>query len=369
MAFVKEESQDFRIEEVFSLKPEDPQEQTGTSKERTRRYRERLNQDEARREEILRERRRKYQEKKARGEIKPRHISSLPKQKRDRLREVWRNTARRRKMRKDLEADLDEKPPSPEQLEMSHDSPSPQAAHRLPSTHAQSNGGLGETHQHKVQAEMRRLRKENKRLQAELERMRKASRKMRVRMRRWNKVKKAVRLLKKAAAEKKQNVIAFLSRDENSRLLAGEETHKMQRRLLTKTLLELHADYNETCAPEHCISYRQFASYRPRYITEAAMHRDQEQEEESEPEVLQLGRFIIVKYDDKRCVGQIVEIQGEEIQVNCMAQHGDKNAFQWPEKEERVSCSRSDITGAISEPYGRAAKLADLDWLMFISTT
>lgn len=49
----------------------------------------------------------------------------------------------------------------------------------------------------------------------------------------------------------------------------------MQRRVLTKTLLELHADCNKICIPGHCMSYRQFARYRPKYITEAkACHRN-----------------------------------------------------------------------------------------------
>ncbi|KAG7484333.1 hypothetical protein MATL_G00048200 [Megalops atlanticus] len=77
------------------------------SKERTRRYRERLNQDETRREEILRERRRKYHEKKAKGEIQPQNINCLPKQKREKLHEQWRKTkARSRKREKDLAAIL-----------------------------------------------------------------------------------------------------------------------------------------------------------------------------------------------------------------------------------------------------------------------
>ena len=64
----------------------------------------------------------RYQEKKARGEIKSRNIGSLPKQKQHGLREVWRNRkARNRKMKKDLDVILNETPPSPEQLDVSHD--------------------------------------------------------------------------------------------------------------------------------------------------------------------------------------------------------------------------------------------------------
>ncbi|KAK2864889.1 hypothetical protein Q7C36_004043 [Tachysurus vachellii] len=110
-------------------------------------------------------------------------------------------------MKKDLAAILDKTPPSPEQLDMSHDGasslvhgspahdspiPSPQAtilsttsppAQRLPSTnapiaHLQSNSGHGKTHQNKL---LYKLQKENKKLQAELDHMRKANSKMRER--------------------------------------------------------------------------------------------------------------------------------------------------------------------------------------------
>ncbi|CAM4637419.1 unnamed protein product [Leuciscus chuanchicus] len=92
----------------------------GMSKERTRRYRERLAQDEARHEEILRERRRKYQEKKAKGEIQPQNITSLPKHKRAKLREEWKKIkARNRKKKKNLAAILDITPSSPEELDVS----------------------------------------------------------------------------------------------------------------------------------------------------------------------------------------------------------------------------------------------------------
>ena len=53
---------------------------------------------------------------------------------------------------------------------------------------------------------------------------------------------------------------------------------------------------------------------------------------ESDQDVLEVGKFIIVKYDEKQYVGQVLNIQGEEIQVNCMVQYGKKNAFQWPDK-------------------------------------
>ena len=41
----------------------------------------------------------------------------------------------------------------------------------------------------------------------------------------------------------------------------------------------------------------------------------QDEDDEGDQDVLEVGRFIIVKYDEKRYVGQILDIQGEEIQA------------------------------------------------------
>lgn len=47
------------------------------------------------------------------------------------------------------------------------------------------------------------------------------------------------------------------------------------------------------------------------------------------------GQFIIVKYDDKPYIGQIMGIHGAgELQVNCMQQLGKKKAFVWPKKTD-----------------------------------
>jgi len=77
---------------------------------------------------------------------------------------------------------------------------------------------------------------------------------------------------------------------------------------------------------------------------------DQDEDDEGDQDVLEVGKFIIVKYDEKRYVGQISDIQGEDIQVNCMVQHGQKNTFQWPDKDDRIYYSRTNIIGGISEP-------------------
>ncbi|KAK7149366.1 hypothetical protein R3I94_008877 [Phoxinus phoxinus] len=148
------------------------------SKERTRRYRERLAQDEARHEEILRERRRKYQEKKAKGEIQPHNITSLPKLKRAKLREKWKKTkARNRKKEEDLAAILDISPPSPEELDVSfspvHLSPAHGSISPIPSPPQKVCPP-------KLTAKIKRLERENKELKAMLDGMKKANSKMRV---------------------------------------------------------------------------------------------------------------------------------------------------------------------------------------------
>ena len=49
----------------------------------------------------------------------------------------------------------------------------------------------------------------------------------------------------------------------------GQKNNKMQRRVLTKTLSELHSKYNQASSVTQQMSYRQFACYRPKHITEA----------------------------------------------------------------------------------------------------
>ena len=76
---------------------------------------------------------------------------------------------------------------------------------------------------------------------------------------------KKVNLKKKVT--RREKVSAFLSRDENSRQLAGKKDTitrnkvKLQRRILCRTLKELHGVYNTEVAKEDSISYRQFSSY------------------------------------------------------------------------------------------------------------
>ncbi|XP_067233683.1 uncharacterized protein [Chanodichthys erythropterus] len=237
------------------------------SKERTRRYRERLAQDEARHEEILRERRRKYQEKKAKGEIQPRNITSLPKHKRAKLREQWKKTkARNRKKKEDLAAILDITPPSPEALDVSFSPVNLSPAHGSISPIPSPPERVCPP---KLTAKIKRLERENKKLKAMLDGMKKANSKMRIQKHRWNKAKKARQptlrsSTKRAATQKKQQVTNFLSRDENSRLLAGKRDTVGRK----NNKIQLHSEYNQESSFTMQMSYRQFARYRPKHITE-----------------------------------------------------------------------------------------------------
>lgn len=73
-------------------------------------------------------------------------------------------------------------------------------------------------------------------------------------------------------------VIAFLIGDENSRLLSGkkdtvaQKKKKFQRRILTKSLKELHAENNSEVNGTLSLSYRQFLRLRPFYTTESKAH-------------------------------------------------------------------------------------------------
>lgn len=39
------------------------------------------------------------------------------------------------------------------------------------------------------------------------------------------------------------------------------------------------------------------------------------------------GKFILVIYESKPFVGQVVQVVGEELEVSCMRQPGEKNVF------------------------------------------
>lgn len=82
------------------------------------------------------------------------------------------------------------------------------------------------------------------------------------------------------------------------------------------------------------------------------------------------GKMVIVSYDKKPFVGQVLKIIGEEIEVSCMQQSGTKNCFIWPQTRDVLFYFQSDIIAGISEPEpstSRSSRLSSEDWERFIS--
>ncbi|KAK1875721.1 Isopentenyl phosphate kinase [Dissostichus eleginoides] len=83
------------------------------------------------------------------------------------------------------------------------------------------------------------------------------------------------------------------------------------------------------------------------------------------------GKFVIVPYDELPYVGQVLKVVGEELQVSCMRQSGDKNLFMWPQTPDVIFYFRKDIHAAISDPEpatSRFSKLTCQDWVKFRNT-
>ncbi|KAF3860135.1 hypothetical protein F7725_000390 [Dissostichus mawsoni] len=80
-----------------------------------------------------------------------------------------------------------------------------------------------------------------------------------------------------------------------------------------------------------------------------------------------VGKFVIVSYDNKLFVGQITKLLLDNIEINCMVQHGKRNVFKWPNKPDCIFYHRKHIASVISkpEPNQRAAQLTKYDWLLF----
>ncbi|KAG5839968.1 hypothetical protein ANANG_G00211060 [Anguilla anguilla] len=79
---------------------------------------------------------------------------------------------------------------------------------------------------------------------------------------------------KKLAPERKEKVLKFLCRDEINRMLPGKKDtitknkQKVQRRVLSHCLSELHSQCNAEVGGPHSLQCRQFVHYWPFYITE-----------------------------------------------------------------------------------------------------
>lgn len=82
------------------------------------------------------------------------------------------------------------------------------------------------------------------------------------------------------AIQRKERVVDFLCRDENSRLLAGRKDtvtknkNKQQRRVLVKPLTELNLQYNSEVQKSHRLSYRQFVLYCPFFVIQPKLSKE-----------------------------------------------------------------------------------------------
>lgn len=78
------------------------------------------------------------------------------------------------------------------------------------------------------------------------------------------------------------------------------------------------------------------------------------------------GKFVVVLYDGKPIVGQVLGAESDELEVNCMHQCGTgKNAFVWPETPDKLFYFTSDVKAIVSEPEPltlRKSKLTTADW-------
>ncbi|KAF3844210.1 hypothetical protein F7725_013551, partial [Dissostichus mawsoni] len=83
------------------------------------------------------------------------------------------------------------------------------------------------------------------------------------------------------------------------------------------------------------------------------------------PRLNQRGKFIVVNYEGKPFVGQIVQVVGDEIEVSCMKQLSAKNVFTWPHPPDLLFYYESDVLFMISEPEpvnSRHSQLTTEDW-------
>ncbi|CAL8376187.1 unnamed protein product [Arctogadus glacialis] len=264
-----------------------------TGAERTQRYREILNGDPEKREEVLRKRRERYKEKKRKGELTTFRVNSLPPSQIKKLRESWRKAQLKYKtQKKKLNAVMNLTPPSPEmsfnnEMEIQPDPLPLQCSTPKNHTAAQNQESPSvsplpspsRAEIEKLKIKLRRQKNENKVLMRKLsEEKRKATNYKKLSQR--QKIKKPrdekhhLPRGKSAKNEKKNQVESFLLLDENSILLPGKKDtigrkEKKQRRVLTSSLKDLHQAYMQKCAREHRLSYRQFTRYRPFYVTEA----------------------------------------------------------------------------------------------------
>ena len=123
----------------------------------------------------------------------------------------------------------------------------------------------------RMKREMEAAKKETERFRKRLERLSKNRTKSQENAKSTTQGKRGA---KKLSVHRKEKVVEFLCRDENSRLLPGKkdtvtkDKNRQQRRVLINPLKELHTSFNSVMDRSHMLSYRQFVRYCPFYVTQ-----------------------------------------------------------------------------------------------------
>ncbi|KAK7162509.1 hypothetical protein R3I93_006735 [Phoxinus phoxinus] len=274
-----------------------------SSKERGARFRAKLSADPASREENLAKRRERQRQRKQAGQGDNYHaVKELTVAAHTKRKEQWRLNQRQcREKKRQVEALMNLTPVSEDSfVDEHHDHPGP-SQHSSPPGPSQHSSPPGPS-QHssppgphcstphkplkkttassrtgvrikKLRVEIEKLKKDVVREKRRADRFRKKAN--RVMTAKYRKARKnmSTKVFRKGPA-RRQSVVEFLTRDENSRLLAGKKDTvskdrvKEQRRVLTKSLKELHKDYNAEAGERRAVSYRQFVRLRPFYVTE-----------------------------------------------------------------------------------------------------
>ena len=62
-----------------------------------------------------------------------------------------------------------------------------------------------------------------------------------------------------------------------------------------------------------------------------------------------LGKYVVITYDDECYPGQVLAVDGDEIEVNCMSKAG-YNRFYWPKRSDECWYKHEKIMAVIPPP-------------------
>lgn len=63
-----------------------------------------------------------------------------------------------------------------------------------------------------------------------------------------------------------------------------------------------------------------------------------------------LGRWVVVRYDQKAYPGMVLDVDEGELYIQCMHQVGRRNCFFWPKMKDLLWYECENILAVISEP-------------------